>query len=889
MLEFLIAAGFFGSILFSVFLRRLDRNGGRMSQFKKMIDLHSRHLEELALKLTQSIKDASLDYELLIRQGRQAQAELKNDAQVFQEKIQSLKEDRQLIESIGGELTRIAGNARLVGEQVEHLDEGLHRLEMAQQDIEQTRQDTHALASMIENKGREAESRLGTIISQLSQETEERTRLLTEQIRSSLLAMKDEENRLAGRLEDQGRESDSLNERIVMLNNRLDEKWALEGSRVEERLAVLERKMSDRIASMESGLAAIRAAGIESVQSEVGRIRHELDSFNLEAISKRDEILNETRRMAQGIGDQITLFQEKYLSAENKLLKHAEQQKAAIREKMDIFEKEWTEMEEKRVAQLEEKLSGLEEEINVVRDKHIDDLGLEMKQIAADHSAKLSREIVQGQESIRVIVREEERALQQTRDEVSHLRENLEMLGMEMKATLRSETEHSLTLLKDGRKMEEEHLSRGQEDLQRIREELQERLESIDSQFREVSKMRQKIEESAQRAKHDLEESRDALISDFEKKTSRFITDMAGEINREVERAGALKNEVLREIQEETGRLESFREKIKIVSGAEQLVNRLDEAVQVLTDRLKLAREENSKIEDYVRNFEQIRFSRKEMESELRLIESQRGRLSEAEERFLHLEKQLEGLDNRFAVLSEGEKIADQVEDRVRQIVDAQALFDKYFHDMNDRKNFIEKAVRYIEKARQQAKVAHENADKMLSKVERAEMRQEEMEKFLQSIESRTVLLTKMDGEIQKVESRFEQMDGLMADFDAKQKQIGSMARKVDEIKGNGQVMKEEMESLISEADEKMERLSAFYQTIEGLLDRAGEHEPPETIAEKTLVRAGKSKRTASGIPDWKKDGILQLYLNHKWDADLIAERMKIDPSVVRAVIASHS
>jgi len=939
MIEFLIAISFFGSLLFTILLRRMDRSQNKLHQIKRLGELQARSLEDLAEKHTRSIKDAILDFEILIRQGRQAQDEVRSTVGALEEKLEDLKEDRQMIESIAGELTRIAGSARQVQDQVEHLDQGLTRLGFARSEIDELQSDISRLNQTIEGKGREAEAKIAQVIQKLVEEADDRTRLVTDQIRSSVQTLKEEEERLQERMDDQSREAETLAERLASLNNRIEEKWLVESGRMDERLQGVERKMVERFQTMESGLASIRQAGIESVQNEVTRIRDELDNFNLDAIAKRDEILNETRRMAQGMGDQIALFQEKYLSAENRLLKHAEQQKAAIREKMETFEKQWLDMEEKRLSVLDSKLSGVEEQIDEMMTRQTSDLEERISGIQTQIDEVRKTQVSDlTQESSRI------------REEAAQLRDNLSVIGLELKAGLRSETENALSLLREARKSEEENMGRGREELMRVRQDIQDRLGSIEDQIREIGKSRQKFEDLVGKARRDIHDTEESTLAGLQKKAAKFMAEqdskleklggqiddriakqitqlvnkgqlhidelekrtaatireymnrmeenvneaklnfrnMTSSVDEQMSEMRALREQVLREIQGGRGDLEEVREKLRAVHAAEEMILKLDETLEVMTERVSMAKDENSHMDEFMRNFEQLKLNRKEIESELKSIESQKKRLLEVEERFESLEKESQDITLKMTMLAEGEKIADRVEERIREMAEFQGTFDKYFSEMNERKNFIEKAVRYMEKARLQVKTAHDAADRMLSKVDRAEMRQEEIEKYLALVESRASMLKKMEEEIQKVESRFEQMDGLMTDLDGRQKQVGLMARKIEEVKTSGEEIKVEMESLLQEADEKMERLSAFYQTIDRILDSAPDtSEDMLEVAALPAARKGR-KSLAAGLPEWKKDGILSLYMNHKWDADLIAERMKIDPSIVKAVIASH-
>lgn len=212
---------------------------------------------------------------------------------------------------------------------------------------------------------------------------------------------------------------------------------------------------------------------------------------------------------------------------------------------------------------------------------------------------------------------------------------------------------------------------------------------------------------------------------------------------------------------------------------------------------------------------------------------------------------------------------------------------------MGDRRKFVENAVRHIENSKNQAQNAGETAEKLMQKVERAELRQDHMQESIQSLESRANRLSGLEKEMQRVEARFEQMDGLLIDLEEKQKQIHAMGKRIEEMRESGDDVRQELESLVTEADEKMDRLTAFYQTVDALLDEAARFDSTGAEFSENLAPIQKGRGKAGNgkapVPEHKRNGILSLYLNHKWDADLIAERMKIDPSVVRAVISSHS
>lgn len=1113
----LILISFFGSIAFSLLLRKLDRTSFRLSQIKRMGDMQAGELDKVAGEQVQAIKDATLEFELMLRQSRQLQGEIKTGLDVYQQKIDELQTDREVIENISEQLADISGSAQSVGVQVERLDLGLQRLALAQKEMGEIQDGLDGLKERVDAGGRDAEALLDQTIERLVAEAEHRTEELVRQVRSSFEVLQQDGQNIVEKIGEGARETDMLNERISSLSGRLEEKWMLETSRIDEKFAGFERKMEDRVRGMEQGLASIRSTAVESLQNEVTRIRTDLDNFNLEAIAKRDEILNESKRMLEGMGDQIDHFQEKSLAAENKLLRLAEEQKSHLREKLEAYDSQWREMEKSRLLELNQKMGVMEQSLDSLREQQRDTIENEtfqsreaLRNYVSELKQTVDAEAGQVREHLRQLARDEERKLSGAHEDLEELRDQIALLGQEAKVAMRGETEHAVHQIQECRRAEEEHLGRAKHEIQLIKDDLLERVEDMDGRLRDVARTRQKIDEQAEKSmgeiqdahrkiladldkrlhalkseqdemlvqfnsslddrmayqlaglnekeeelgelrenlthlnkeltavlrseteeavalvqatrrneeaelgrgkqeimaireellgriqaadtrvaeagrwkeriaeyvdqsKNSLMEYHDAAAAEFQNRVSRLAADqnrrqeelkefgdnlkeefanhfqkalsaqnealanfdrsvegriatqleevaeqarqqgqtvltqatrdleavrgdfngMLGEIDSAMTTAREWKDSAMEEIGSASQELLRFQEKLALVEKADELTSQLDETVEILSDRLQLAREENGKLDEYVRNFEAVRSTRKELESELRALESQRIRLSEVDNQVKLIDQQLSELTTKFHLLAESEEKAALAEERIQQLEEARATLDHYFEQLSDKRRFVENAIRYIEKSRVQAKGAGETAKKLLEKMERAEIRQTHINEEIQTLETRASSIKNMESEIQKVEARFEQMDGLMIDLEKKQSQIGAMFRRTDELKGRGEEIRTELESLLGEADEKMERLSAFYQTVETMVDNAGMvTDGYETLPEAAAVPVGSGKgrnsKSAPRLADWKRDSIMQLYLNHKWEADLIAEKMKLDPAIVRAVIQNH-
>lgn len=864
MLILLFATSFLASAALTLFLRRLDKKSAVISQVKRISDMAADRISELAETRTQNIKDAALEFELLIRQSRQVEADLRTGLSAYQSRMQSLNEDRALVENISGELSAIARTATNVSIEVDRLDQGLARLGLASREISEIERNVQTLHVSIEQKGADADARLGTVISKLVNETEERTRALTDQVRGSFNILKDEIRETRGRMDEYGRDAEILAERLQSIAARIEDKWSLESGRIEDRFGAVERKLLERVGQLDAGLSQIRSSAVEALQGDVARIRSEIEGFSIETMTGRDEILNEARRMAEGISDQINLFQEKYLTAENRLLKHAEEQKASLSRRLEAFEAEWAAIEDKRFTSVSAQITGLETEIAAVREKQVQSLSLEVDR-ARDDIAAMKENLNLTAQDLRASVMETlTREVDKARGDMIEMRDNLNLTAHEVRSSTRVEGEDAVMRIREARKIEEDYLARGRKELDGLFDELQE-------------------------AARKIHESRDEVVEHLSRKAAKFMQDQDEQLER-LDRTYEEKiSRRVEEMDRESARIREIEARFEKLDRAEDLVARLDETIEVLSDRLRLAKEENSRMDEYVRHFESLRVSRKEVEAELKAIEAQRERLTGAEDTLAKVDKELSRITDRIAFIEKGDEIAANIESRIEQLNELEAGFAKYASDLAEKERFLQNSVRAIEKARAEVANARESAERITGKVERTQLRQDEVAKHISDLETRARDLTKLESHIQKVETRFEQMDGLMADLEGRQKQVHNMTRRMDEIKTQGDEVKVELQSIIHEADEKMDRLTAFYETVEKLLDSALDAETRELAASTPAARGGRKNAKAGSVAEWKRDSILSLYLNHKWDADLIAQRMKIDPAVVRAVIGSHA
>ncbi len=906
MIYTLIILSFLGSVAVALVLRYMDRS--EIRQIRRQSELHHTQLEKVADERIRAIDDATIDFEMKVRQARSAREEMESLLEENRAQIEILKEDSRIIERVQSEIQRIAAEASEVNKQVHLLEAGLERVNRTRSTIENLEKRTDDLSENLHLRGEEVRERLEEVLNQIITEARDKTREFVEKENQILRDLHGRQENISRGLDEEMHQVDLLHERVAGIQDQVEERLSLETVKLDERFNDLERRFQERIHRMESGLAQVRETAVKSMKEEIARIRSELDNFNLETIASRDEIINDTRRMATGLADQIEGFQAKFLNAENRLTKLIDDGKAGLTEQFEDLTNRYDMTFKARTEEMK---------------RSLDEMGSTIEQLRKEKAEQIEQQLQSDYENI---ISGIAAAGERLRDRLS---EHVENLQSEMSARMAGD---------------HEDLLKTRESFIRIKEELEDRIDSLEDQIREVSRARQKIEEFSEKAKSEIVEKQTDLVEELERRASRFMEEqdqklgrlnntidekiskqltllvdrgqiqveelerrtsdtirrsiehmerelsrardefagIRAEVINETEKGRDLRDAILKELHEDQVRMRKFEEKLALVDTAETLALRLDEAVTALTSRMHEARAERTEMDAFFSKLEELKDIRQKLEKEVGYLTERRILLDEAENRFSALTDQIQELEARFATVEGADRVLERIEDRMLKFDEYRKSFEAFFRDLAERRKYFETTLNAVEKSKKEAAESASMARGFLEQLERIDLRRDTAKQEIEALEKRVAGLQHMDREFQKVEARFEQMETLLTDLEQKQDQIATMSKKIGEIAKQSDFMRGELESLLSEAGEKMDRLSAFYETVDQML-----HEADKASGIKTEPRPAERKK-AAGLEEWKKEGILSLYLNHKWEPELIAERMKIDVATVRSVIGTY-
>ena len=462
----IILLPFLASIAVTIGLRRLDKSNAKLSQLKRYASKLTDEIHNSALQKIQSVKDAGIDLDILVKQSRKVAEEIQTLSGESRELFEKIRSSKEYLSSLSGELEQVSYLATEVRRETSAMESGLNQIQSHKRDLElvsddmerlheesttlleafQTRlnQRSDEILQSVAHKMVELEGLLDTKSDSLDQSIEHIARQAKEKLLSHADVMVSE---TTGRLDQARKEMDSLfdsmrsaqgeidlkltkfedtssllSDKVDKFDEKIEDKYLRTSQKLDEKVAVLERKIQERFDSIFEQVSHTKDSFMKGLNQETEAIKREIEDMSLETLTKRDEIINETRRQADQINQTIINFQEKYLEAENKLLRQADTRKQELIREIEAFSDEFHRIsEELREEASTLKKSALQELKDY--DKDLDEVRLSQETQIKSSLLNLKAEL---EEKIRNSFKDTE---QELKSEIQSLETQIESLG----------------------------------------------------------------------------------------------------------------------------------------------------------------------------------------------------------------------------------------------------------------------------------------------------------------------------------------------------------------------------------------------------------------------------------------------------------------------------
>lgn len=390
---------FLASVAVTIGLRRLDKSNTKLSQLKRYASKLTDEIHGVALQKIQLVKDAGIDLDILVKQSRKVAEDIQSLSSESRDLFEKIRASKDYLSSLSGEMEQIQDLSTQVRREKQYMEEGLSQINTHKRELREVSEDMESLhnesISMLDTFQNKLNLRSDEILQSVAHKMVELESLLetksefldnslskiAETAREKLLSHAEVMvGETAGRLDHARKEMDLLlesmkyaqgdldvrltkfedtssllSDKVDKFDERLEEKYQRASAKLDEKVNLLDKKIQERFDSIFDQVTHTKDSFMKGLSQETDAIKREIEDLSLETLSKRDDIINETRRQADGINQTIIQFQEKYLEAENKLLRQADIRKQELIREIEAFSEEFHRISE----ELKEEASSL--------------------------------------------------------------------------------------------------------------------------------------------------------------------------------------------------------------------------------------------------------------------------------------------------------------------------------------------------------------------------------------------------------------------------------------------------------------------------------------------------------------------------------------------------
>jgi chromosome segregation ATPase len=835
---------FLASLFVMLGLRHMDQSNSQTGQIRLYAQKLMEELHQTALAKAQILKDARIDLEVLIKQSRKQNEETSELLGHVKSYWEDLKTGREELDRLQHEIQWMSKTAENLQKQKKELESGVTYLQNHKDEI-------HSISNDLD--------------------------LLREEAESVLIAFQEKLNY----------RSDEI---LTSLSGKLGELEKLMMAKTDS----IDKSIDDFSSYSKEKLETIAENLIEETLERAERGKKELQTF-----------LNSFKTLEEEVDHKTQKFEDLAIT---------------LSEKTDQFERQLEERADLTFQSLESKLSRTEKDIHnklkeyystleESKSKTESDLDFFMKDLRSETRKTFEDEVfrVHTEKSTEILntIQEAETKAQELQKLISIKLQETDLYLEEWKQAFHKSADQAFDHLESKSELLYEESKERNKDLENaitqnwiVFQKSKEELEAEWTNLRDkaTSELKNKAEAFLSLQEEQLKnlngimdekissqvlgyfDTGKTTISDLETKIKNHITDQRKQLENLLKESKQNSKLMLSEFQsglqeEITGVEDSYKLMIQnaeteIEKTKETLDQWKSEVDQLLKDSMDSKKFDLSEMDNRIRSLSE-RWSNFQIEIEPTLNKTQD--LIELKNEVV---SSMEALRNEKINIEETLKSISQIDEKKDELAEIQSMFDSRKQEMQS----VLEEISFLESEIQNSKsIQSQIGDKLISmerELLKIESREEDLQTSLQDKESRIESLSSYEKSFIDADAKFEKIEGLLLDLSEKHKQVVQLQKRMDEIKGSSQEIKDDLESLLGEADQTFERLSGFLDVVQN-----------QTYAINHSESRKKSSSSDSLIQR-KKNTILSLYHNYNWPPDAISEKLNIEKSLVDSILA---
>ncbi len=372
-----------------ILFRKLDRTNIKMAKLRRYSSRLFDEFKSLAETENRRFNDATIEMDIMIKKSNALARIINSSVKEIEAKLQGLDIEKTNLKKVEDDIRVISQSARDVNKQIEFIagaKEGFTEMSLNMNYLKESIKGLKGesaeilqnFSTRLKERSRELTAEFTDQINKLRESTENKEDILVNNSRQKLIDLTDTFERTISdmdqRVTDTGEillqnfkiridgiaksveGASNLQNQIEVLKINLTD---LEGkifTDIKERSCAVENEIQNsinalynKVSTVETNMNESKSKLIKSFEGEVDKVRSELDNLSIHAITKRDEIVQASRREAEEVKKVINSFEERFHEFETRIINTADAKNNEIRRNGEQFKDEFNAMEQKLV------------------------------------------------------------------------------------------------------------------------------------------------------------------------------------------------------------------------------------------------------------------------------------------------------------------------------------------------------------------------------------------------------------------------------------------------------------------------------------------------------------------------------------------------------------
>lgn len=544
------------------------------------------------------------------------------------------------------------------------------------------------------------------------------------------------------------------------------------------------------------------------------------------------------------------------------------------------------------ISEVQGKVKKSQEEVDSVLGR-IQKAGLNLyekqESLLADYGEKLYRDLQNKLEKVRY---ESEELLEDIQKAGMNLLEKQEEKIDKLTQTIDERISRQLTVLLDKGQLQLGKLeSRITGYVQDVKQNIEQTLKNAkEDSDRQISSFNSQI----QKTFRDIEKTNNAFLEtnrdEFSKTREEFVR-IKNSIDSDLDKVADIRKGLSEYVEAETSHLKDTLDKISnkveeiqsysgLFDKTRQMIKDSEQTMKDLGSMLEQLKQEGGTANQFLKHAELIKSTKKEMEAELRLLETHKLRIDQIENELARATNVCDLINQRTDELHDKISMITSVDQKLIEIERIQNELEFKLSEVKIVNERINDLTQSLNNSNKSTFEITDRVQKVMRAVEKIESRESELEEGINHMEEKIQSLSTRNLDIKSIESKFDKVENLMVDLSARHKQIATMQKRIETLKMETEEMKGGFENLLAEADDKFDKLSDFLVVVDAVTANS---------TGKNLSKNFKLDKDTTEILKRKKATVLSLYEKFDWTSDTIAQKLNLEKSLVDAIINNKS